>query len=56
MSNNKMTHIWFWKDKLSKRKGQFCRILKQGNKNATLIEFADGFKVATLYYTVRKIK
>jgi len=56
MINNKMTHIWFWKSRLPERKGQFCRILKQGKKNTILVEFADGFKIVTSHYIIRKIK
>ena len=50
----KMTHVWYWKKKLPERKGQPCRVLARGKKNIVLIEFADGFKVITSRFAVRK--
>jgi hypothetical protein len=48
------THIWFWKKRLGDRKGQPCRVLARGKMNSILVEFADGFKVVTSRYAVRK--
>ncbi len=47
-------HIWFWKTRLPKRKGQPCRVLARGRMNSILVEFEDGFKVITSRYAVRK--
>ena len=52
----KMTHVWYWKKKLPERKGQPCRVLARGKKNSVLVEFADGFKVITSRFAVRKEK
>ena len=46
--------VWFWKQKLPERRGQLCRIVAAGRKNSALVEFADGFRVLTSRYAVRK--
>lgn len=49
-----MTHEWFWRSRLPERKGSPCRVLARGKLNSVLVEFADGFKVITSRYAVRK--
>lgn len=48
--------IWFWKKWLGERRGQRCRIVAVGKMNAALVEFADGYRVVTSRYAVRKGK
>ena len=50
------THVWYWKSRLPERKDQLCKILARGKMNSILVEFADGFKVITSRYAVRKVK
>jgi len=52
----KYNYIWYWKSKLGERKNQACRILAYGKMNSILVEFADGYKVITGRYAVRKPK
>jgi hypothetical protein len=47
-------YVWFWKFRLPERKGQRCRVLVRGKMNSILVEFADGFKVVTSRYALRK--
>lgn len=47
-------HVWYWKARLSARKGQRCRVLVRGRMNSILVEFEDGYKVVTSRYAVRK--
>jgi len=47
-------YVWYWKKKLPERKGQSCRVLLRGKMNTILVEFADGFKVVTSRYAVRR--
>lgn len=49
-----MTHFWFWKKWLPDRRGHPCRVLARGRLNSILIEFADGWKVVTSRYAVRR--
>lgn len=49
-----MTHIWFWRCRLPERKGQPCRVLVRGKMNSILVEFADGYRVVTSRYAVRR--
>lgn len=49
-----MTHVWFWRCRLPERKGQPCAVLARGRMNSCLVQFADGFKVVTSRYAVRK--
>lgn len=52
-----MTHYWFWKKWLPERHGQPCRIVALGRRmNSALIEFADGSRVVTIRYAVRRLK
>lgn len=51
-----MTHIWFWFSRLPERKGQPCKVLARGRMNSILVEFADGYKVITSRYAVRRMK
>ncbi len=50
-----LTHTWFWRTRLPERKGQPCRVLARGSMNTILVEFADGFRVFTSRYAVRRI-
>lgn len=47
--------IWFWRSKLPERKGQSCIVLARGKMNSILVEFADGYRVITSRYAVRRI-
>lgn len=49
-----MDMVWYWKVKLPERKGERCRILTRGSMNSVLVEFADGFRVVTSRYAVRR--
>lgn len=49
-----MDHVWFWRSKLPERKGEPCRVLVRGKMNSVLVEFADGWKVVTSRYAVRR--
>lgn len=46
--------IWFWRRRLSERKGQRCRIVARGTMNSCLVEFEDGYKVITSRFAIRK--
>ena len=48
--------VWFWRSRLPGRKGQRYRVLAHGKLNSVLVEFADGFRVVTSRYAVRKSK
>lgn len=50
------THIWHWRCCLPERKGRPCRVLVRGKLNSILVEFADGYKVVTSRYAVRRRK
>lgn len=47
-------HVWFWRTRLPERKGQPCRVLARGAMNSVLVEFADGLRVVTSRYAVRR--
>lgn len=49
-----MTHTWRWHCRLQHRFGEPCRILARGKMNSCLVQFADGTKVVTSRYAVRK--
>lgn len=51
-----MTHLWRWRVRRPDRKGQPCCILARGKLNSCLVQFADGERVVTSRYAVRKIK
>lgn len=48
--------IWYWRARLPERKGQRCRVLARGRMNSVLVQFADGWKVVTSRYAVRKVE
>ena len=50
-----MTHYWRVRARLPERFGQSCRVIVTGRKNSVLIEFADGYRVVTCRYYVRKL-
>ena len=50
-----MTHRWYWRKWLGERHGQLCRVVAVGTMNSALVEFADGFRVLTVRYAVRKV-
>jgi hypothetical protein len=52
---NELTHTWRWRSKLPERYGQRCRVLTRGRMNSALVEFADGERVITSRYAVRKV-
>jgi hypothetical protein len=39
---------------MPERKGEPCRVLARGRMNSVLVEFADGFRVLTSRYVVRR--
>ena len=47
-------HVWHWRVKLPERKGQRCRVLTRGRMGTVVVEFEDGFKVATGRHAVRR--
>lgn len=49
-----MTHIWRWHCRLGDRFGQECTVLVTGKMNSALVEFADGHRVITSRYAVRR--
>lgn len=49
-----LTHVWWWRARLPARKGQPCRVVARGSRNSVLVEFADGFRVVTSRYAVRR--
>jgi hypothetical protein len=50
-----MTHRWRVRVCLPERFGQPCRILVRGRMNSILIEFADGYRVVTSRWYVRRL-
>jgi hypothetical protein len=53
-SSATLDHVWFWRVKLADRKGQSCRVVARGAMNSILVEFADGRRVVTSRYAVRR--
>jgi hypothetical protein len=49
-----MTHYWRVRTRLPERFGQRCRVLVVGRKNSVLVQFADGYRVITSRYYVRR--
>lgn len=49
------THLWHWRRCLPHRKGQPCRLLATGSLNSALVEFADGARVVTSRYALRRL-
>ena len=52
--NDEFRFVWWWRSKLSERKGQACRVLARGRMNSILVEFEDGARVVTSRYAVRE--
>lgn len=50
-----MTHYWRIRTRLPERFGQPCRVLVRAKMNSCLVEFADGFKVVTSRWSVRRL-
>ena len=46
--------VWRWWTRLPGRYGQRCRIVARGALNTVLVEFEDGFQVATSGWAVRR--
>jgi len=55
-SGRQLDHVWFWRVRLPERKDEPCRVIARGAKNSVLVEFADGLRVITSRYAVRKRK
>ena len=56
--NNKeeFDYYWFWKSKLGDRNRTRCKVIKRGGRmNTIVVEFEDGYRVATSRHAVRKI-
>jgi hypothetical protein len=51
-----MTHVWHWRSRLPERKGQPCRVLARGAMNTVLVEFADGRRVFTSRFAVKRVR
>lgn len=51
-----MTHTWRLRCRLGDRHGQDCTVLAVGRMNSALVEFADGYRVITSRYAVRRKK
>lgn len=51
-----MNHVWYWRKYLPERKGQPCRLLAVGALNSAMVEFADGYRVITSRYAVRRAR
>lgn len=50
-----MTHVWRVKRRLPERFGQPCRVLARGKLNSVLVQFADGVRVVTNRWYVRRL-
>jgi hypothetical protein len=50
-----VTHFWRVRTRLPDRYGQPCRVLARGALNTILVEFADGFRVTTSRFYVRRL-
>ena len=56
--NSPLTHFWRVKTTLPERKGEPCRVLVRGRgpgPRNILVEFADGSRVVTQRYAVRRL-
>jgi hypothetical protein len=49
-----MTHTYHWHRQ--NRKGQPCEVLSRGRMNTVVVRFADGYRMATSRYAVRRAK
>lgn len=56
MRERPFDHVWFWRSRLPRRKGQRCRVLARGSMNSVLVEFEDETKTVTSRYAVRKAR
>jgi hypothetical protein len=54
MADAPLPYFWRWRKRLPERRGQPCRILARGRLGSVLVEFADGCRVVTSRYAVRK--
>ena len=47
-----MSYPYYWRvrSRLPERFGQFCRVIARGRMNTALVEFADGYRVASRNY------
>ena len=50
-----MTHYWRVRTRLPERFGQPCRVLARGRLNTVLIVFADGLRVTTSRWNIRRL-
>jgi hypothetical protein len=50
------THVWRLRTRLPERKGHVCRVVARGRLNSCLVEFADGARVVTSRWAVRKLR
>ena len=48
-------YYWRVKSRLPERKGTLCRVLVRGKMNTALVEFQDGYRVATSRNYFRKV-
>jgi hypothetical protein len=46
--------MWRIKTRLPERKGERCRVIARGKLNSCLVEFADGTRVVTSRWSLRK--
>jgi len=53
---NAFDRIWHWRKWLGDRRGQRCRIVARGALNSCLVEFADGYRVVTSRFAIRKVQ
>lgn len=50
-----MAHYWRLRKLLPERHREPCRVLARGRNGSILIEFADGFKVVTPRWSIRRL-
>lgn len=51
-----LTHVWRVRKFLPERFGQMCRPLRYGRRmNSVLVEFADGYRVVSLRWFIRRV-
>jgi len=51
---NRYPLVWWWRARLPDRKCQACRVVVRGSLGTVLVEFPDGFRVATSRHAVRR--
>lgn len=54
-AGSELTHYWRIRKWHPERYGQPCRVLARGALNSVLIEFADGYRMVTSRWYVRKL-